>query len=81
MQWLRLQQPGPEDYVIATGQQYTVTHFVNAVAESLGTDLRWIRIQVSKKGCDSTGRCVVVDSRYFRPAKVELFSGTPARRP
>jgi GDPmannose 4,6-dehydratase len=80
MQWLMLQQPAPDDFVIATGQQYTVRHFVNAVANTLQLDLRWSGSGANEKACDSTGRCVVaVDSRYFRPAEVDTLLGDASK--
>jgi GDPmannose 4,6-dehydratase len=80
MQWMMLQQPAPEDFVIATGQQYTVRHFVDAVAEALQMKLRWSGTGLQERACDSSGRCVVaVDSRYFRPAEVETLLGDASK--
>lgn len=80
MQWLMLQQPAPDDFVIATGQQYTVRYFVEAVAKSLQMDLRWSGSGTDERACDSTGHCVVaVDSRYFRPAEVDTLLGDASK--
>lgn len=80
MQWMMLQQPTPEDFVIATGQQYTVRYFVDAVAKSLHMNLHWTGSGIGEKACDSSGRCVVaVDSRYFRPAEVETLLGDASK--
>src|SRR5215470_5324144 len=66
--WLILQQPKPEDYVIATGEQHSVREFVAAASHELGMDIRWEGQGVDEKGYDDLGRCVVaVDPHYFRP--------------
>ena len=76
MQWLMLQQDKPEDFVIATGVQYSVRHFVNEVASTLGMSLRWEGQGVGEKAFDDAGKCVVeVDPRYFRPTEVETLLG------
>jgi len=77
MQWLMLQQEKPEDFVIATGIQYSVRDFVNAAALELGIHMRWEGQGVGEKGYDvSTGKCIVqVDPRYFRPTEVETLLG------
>ena len=76
MQWLMLQQEQPEDFVIATGVQYSVRDFVNAAAEELGIKVRWEDQGVDEKGYDAAGKCIVaVDPRYFRPAEVETLLG------
>jgi GDPmannose 4,6-dehydratase len=81
MQWLMLQQDEPEDFVIATGVQYSVRDFVNAAARDLGIKLEWRGEGVEEKGYDrATGRCIVeVDPRYFRPAEVETLLGDPSK--
>ena len=83
MQWLMLQQEKPQDYVIATGQQYTVREFVRRCAALLGMQLTWQGVGVSEKAVDEEGRTVVaVDERYFRPTEVETLLGdaTKAKR-
>jgi len=83
MQWLMLQQEQPEDFVIATGVQYSVRDFVNAAAEELGIKLRWEGEGVDEKGYDVEGKCIVaVDPRYFRATEVEILLGdsTKARK-
>jgi GDPmannose 4,6-dehydratase len=81
MQWLMLQQDHPEDFVIATGVQYSVRDFVNAAAEELGIKVRWEGKGVDEKGYDAaTGKCIVqVDPRYFRPTEVETLLGDPTK--
>jgi GDPmannose 4,6-dehydratase len=76
MQWMMLQQKTPEDFVIATGIQYSVRDFVNAAAKELGIKISWSGSGVDEKGLDSSGRCIVaVDPRYFRPTEVETLLG------
>ncbi|WP_045224074.1 GDP-mannose 4,6-dehydratase [Methyloterricola oryzae] len=81
MQWLMLQQDEPDDYVIATGVQYTVREFVTAAAQELGISIRWEGQGVDEKGYDvTTGKCIVaVDERYFRPTEVETLLGDPTK--
>ncbi len=92
MQWLMLQQEKPEDFVIATGKQYSVRDFVNAAAAELDITLAW-----TGNGIDEVGsivklpdnytsghlqpgdEIVKVDPRYFRPAEVETLLGNPAK--
>ncbi|MCX7217249.1 MAG: GDP-mannose 4,6-dehydratase [Burkholderiales bacterium] len=76
MQWLMLQQDVAEDYVIATGVQYSVREFVNAAAQEIGLSIRWEGYGVNERGFDAKGKCVVaVDPRYFRPTEVETLLG------
>jgi GDPmannose 4,6-dehydratase len=80
MQWLMLQQEDPEDFVIATGVQYSVRDFVEAAATALEMNIRWEGYGVNEKGYDSTGKCVVaVDAAYFRPTEVETLLGDPSK--
>ena len=80
MQWLMLQQEQPEDFVIATGVQYSVRDFVNAAAKELGMPIRWEGLGVDEKGYDANGKCIVaVDPRYFRPTEVETLLGDPTK--
>jgi GDPmannose 4,6-dehydratase len=76
MQWLMLQQENPEDFVIATGVQFSVRDFINAAAKELGMKITWLGDGVEEKGYDEQGKCVVVvDPRYFRPTEVETLLG------
>ncbi len=80
MQWLMLQQETPEDFVIATGVQYSVRDFVNAAAKELGMEIRWEGRGVDEKGYNANGKCIVaIDPRYFRPAEVETLLGDPTK--
>jgi GDPmannose 4,6-dehydratase len=79
-QWLMLQQDVPADFVIATGQQYSVRDFVNAAAVELGMTIRWEGAGVEEKGYSQEGRCVVaIDPRYFRPTEVETLLGDASK--
>ena len=76
MQWLMLQQEHPEDFVIATGEQYSVREFVVAAAQEAGLTIDWKGEGVEEKGYDANGKCIVaVDPRYFRPAEVATLLG------
>jgi len=76
MQWLMLQQGEAEDFVIATGVQYSVREFVEIAAKELGMKITWTGKGVDEVGHDASGRKVVaVDPRYFRPAEVETLLG------
>lgn len=79
MQWLMLQQEHPEDFVIATGIQYSVRQFVQSAAAHLGMQLRFEGTGEDEVGYDERGRAVVrVDPRYFRPTEVETLLGDPS---
>ena len=76
MQWLMLQQEQPEDYVIATGQQYSVRDFVQRCAAKLEMELHWSGEGLNEKAVDSQGKVIVaVDPAYFRPTEVETLLG------
>ena len=75
MQWLMLQQDAPEDFVIATGVQYSVRDFVNAAGKELGMDIRWQGDGVDEIGLLDDKPIVRVDPRYFRPTEVETLLG------
>ncbi len=80
MQWLMLQQPAPEDFVIATGEQFSVRQFVEAAAGEIGIAVTWRGEGVDEKGYDAAGRCIVaVDPRYFRPTEVETLLGDASK--
>jgi GDPmannose 4,6-dehydratase len=80
MQWLMLQQEKPQDYVIATGEQYSVREFVQKCAKLLELDLTWQGSGIDEKALDSKGNVVVaVDPRYFRPTEVETLLGDSSK--
>jgi GDPmannose 4,6-dehydratase len=79
MQWLMLQQEKADDFVIATGVQYSVRDFVNAAAKELEMDIIWQGTGVEEKGYWD-GKCIVqVDDKYFRPTEVETLLGDPSK--
>jgi GDPmannose 4,6-dehydratase len=80
-QWLMLQQDVPEDFVIATGKQYSVRDFVVAAGMLLGMKVEWKGQGVDEVGIDTvTGKTLVrVDPRYFRPTEVETLLGDPTK--
>ena len=79
--WLMLQQDEPDDYVIATGVQYSVRDFVNEAAPYFGMNIEWMGEGLEEVGYDwNTKRPVIrVDKRYFRPAEVETLLGDPSK--
>ncbi len=80
MQWLMLQQEKPQDFVIATGQQYSVRDFVRRCAELLDLELTWQGTGVDEKALDKDGKTIVaVDPRYFRPTEVETLLGDASK--
>ena len=75
MQWMILQRDEPEDWVIATGKQYSVREFVKIAAE-LGIEITFKGEGTEEKGYDQNGNCIVqVDTRYYRPTEVETLLG------
>ncbi|MFN0315407.1 MAG: GDP-mannose 4,6-dehydratase [Burkholderiales bacterium] len=78
--WRILQQNQPEDYVVATGEQFSVRDFVTAAAQQLDMPIRWKGEGLGEEGWDRAGRCIVkVDPRYFRPAEVETLLGDASK--
>jgi len=79
MQWMMLQQDQPDDFVIATGVQYSVRQFINWTAEALGMQLRWEGEGVNEVGYAGEKPIVRIDPRYFRPTEVQTLLGDPSR--
>ena len=91
MQWLMLQQDKPEDFVIATGVQFSVRTFIDKTAKELGITLAWegegineqgrvAKIEGDKAPAVKVGDVIVkIDPRYFRPAEVETLLGDPTK--
>lgn len=89
MQWLMLQQEQPEDFVIATGIQYSVRQFIEKAAAALGMQLCWEGEGVHEvgywinpptgSGCSRKKAIIRIDPRYFRPTEVETLLGDPSR--
>jgi GDPmannose 4,6-dehydratase len=75
-QWLILQQKKPDDYVIATGKNYSVKDFINLCARILKINLKWKGKGISTKAYDQRGNCIIrCHKRYFRPAEVDQLLG------
>jgi len=74
-QWLMLQQQKPEDFVIATGKQYSVRDFINEAAKNLDMKIEWRGSGVEEVGSFNDKEIVVIDERYFRPTEVETLLG------
>ena len=95
MQWMMLQQEQPDDFVIATGMQYSVRQFINWTADALGMQLRWEGEGVNEVGYAVIPAAVIasearqsmpsevpvvrIDPRYFRPTEVETLLGDPTK--
>ena len=79
--WRILQAEKPGDYVLATGETHTVREFVERSAEMLGYSFEWEGEGVKEKGVDKkSGRTLIeIDSRYFRPAEVDLLIGDASK--
>jgi GDPmannose 4,6-dehydratase len=93
MQWMMLQQDQPEDFVIATGVQYSVRQFIEKTANALGMQLRWEGTGVNEVGfaviasearqsmslCPTDKPIIRIDPHYFRPTEVETLLGDPSK--
>jgi GDPmannose 4,6-dehydratase len=80
MQWLMLQQDEPDDFVIATGEQFSVRDFVIAAASELGMKLTWRGRGVNEQAQNERGqRVVAIDPQYFRPAEVDNLVGDASK--
>ena len=79
--WLMLQQDEPDDYVIATGEQYSVRDFIAAASGELGMEIEWQGQGLDEVGIDrkSGKNIIAVDPRYFRPTEVETLLGDPSK--
>jgi GDPmannose 4,6-dehydratase len=77
MQWLMLQQDEPDDYVIATGQHYSVRECIEVAARNVGIEIRWKGSGLGEQGVDAdTGKVIVeIDPRYLRPTEVDTLLG------
>tara|TARA_B110000037_G_scaffold46983_1_gene57597 strand:- start:460 stop:1515 length:1056 start_codon:yes stop_codon:yes gene_type:complete len=79
VQWLILQQKTPEDFVISTGQQYSVRDFVNVAAKELGFNISWSGNGVKEKGLVDGKVVIEIDKKYFRPTEVETLLGDASK--
>ncbi|MDC0216476.1 GDP-mannose 4,6-dehydratase [Candidatus Pelagibacter sp.] len=75
-QWMMLQNKTPEDYVIATGMQYSVKDFINLVAKELQLTIKWKGKGIKEKAIDESGKIIIeCDKSYFRPSEVNTLLG------
>jgi GDPmannose 4,6-dehydratase len=79
MQWMMLQQDQPEDFVIATGVQYSVRQFIEWTAAELGMQIIWQGQGVDEVGSVNGQPIIRIDPRYFRPTEVETLLGDPTK--
>ena len=80
MQWLMLQRDKPEDYVIATGEQYSVREFIEVVMKKLDIEFEWQGSGLNEIAVTKEGKCIVkVSSKYFRPTEVDSLLGDPTK--
>jgi GDPmannose 4,6-dehydratase len=79
MQWMMLQQTEAEDFVIATGKQYSVRQFIEWTATELGMQIRWEGEGVNEVGYADGKAVIRIDPRYFRPTEVETLLGDPTK--
>jgi GDPmannose 4,6-dehydratase len=79
--WLMLQQPEPDDYVLATGEQYSVRDFVERAFACIGRKIEWRGSGVDEQGVDARdGRVLIeIDPRYFRPTETDALLGDPSK--
>ena len=78
-QWLMLQQEKPEDFVIATGKQYSVRDFINEASKILDMQIEWKSKGINEKGFFDGKEIINVDKRYFRPTEVETLLGDASK--
>ena len=75
-QWLILQQKKPDDFVIATGKQYSVRQFIELAAKELNIRIKWKGKGINEKGYDQEGNCIIeCKKKYFRPLDVDTLIG------
>jgi GDPmannose 4,6-dehydratase len=75
MQWLMLQQDKPEDFVIATGKQYSIRDFINVAAKELELEINWQGKGINEIGSINGKHTIIIDPIYFRPTEVENLLG------
>ena len=74
-QWLMLQQKKPEDFVIATGKQYSVRDFISLALKNLNMEIEWVGKGLNEVGIYRGKEIIKIDPRYFRPTEVETLLG------
>ena len=78
-QWLMLQQEKPEDFVIATGKQYSVRDFINLASKNLDMEIKWKGQNINEVGLYNGNEIIRVDPRYFRPTEVQTLLGDASK--
>ena len=78
-QWMMLQMPKPEDFVIATGQQYSVRDFVSTAAKYLDMEIKWKGEGLKEVGIYNKKEIIKIDKKYFRPTEVDNLLGDAAK--
>ena len=74
--WKILQQKKPDDFVIATGKQYSIKSFINLVVKHLNIKINWKGSGINEKAFDQSGKCIISCSKkYFRPTEVDSLLG------
>jgi GDPmannose 4,6-dehydratase len=79
--WLMLQQPEPDDYVLATGEEHSVREFVEKAFARVGRAIEWRGSGLAEKGVDARdgGVLIEIDERYFRPTETDALLGDPTK--
>ena len=79
-QWLMLQQKTPDDFVIATGKNYSVKYFINIVAKELNMKITWRGKGIKEKAYDKNNNIIIeCNKKYFRPSEVQTLLGNPLK--
>ncbi|MFL2892687.1 MAG: GDP-mannose 4,6-dehydratase [Candidatus Pelagibacter sp.] len=79
-QWLMLQQKTPDDFVIATGKNYSVKYFINIVAKELNMKIFWRGKGIKEKAYDKNNNIIIeCNKKYFRPSEVQTLLGNPLK--
>ena len=79
-QWLMLQQKTPDDFVIATGKNYSVKYFINIVAKELNMKISWRGKGIREKAYDKNNNIIIeCNKKYFRPSEVQTLLGNPLK--
>ncbi len=78
--WKMLQQKKPDDFVIATGKQYTVKQFINLVCKEIKIKIKWVGKGLNEKAIDINGNAIIkIDKNYFRPTEVDTLLGDASK--
>jgi GDPmannose 4,6-dehydratase len=78
-QWLMLQQDKPDDFIIATGKQYSVKEFINEASKNLDMKIKWSGKGKEEVGSYNGKNIIKVDPKYFRPTEVDSLLGDPSK--